>query len=67
MTENERRADKARRTLDQAAYGNGDFVDDMVDLLSDMMHCVEQQTGESFDDLVRRARDHYATELEDAA
>ena len=61
MSANERRAEKAYRTL-LACYPEGDEEEGVTDLLTDLRH-LSDRYGWDLDDLVERSRSHYDAEV----
>ena len=62
--ENLAKAERVRRAIDARYTGTNDSLEeDIVDVLTDLIHLCHQQTGMTFDNAVSTARDHFHTEM----
>ncbi len=62
---NEQRAERGRRALDyyaQYKQEREDFETDAIDLMADLLHVIEDQTGTHAEDAHRMAWHHYVAE-----
>ena len=62
-TKNTERADRAEKAIRD--YGNGDSLDDLVDLLTNCRHFCDQR-GISWGDALRMSENHFMTEWREA-
>lgn len=59
---NENRAERARKALDSYDGDLGSLDENIIDLLTDIMHLCHQQTGMEFLDALNMARTHFEAE-----
>ena len=64
---NEERAERARKALDACDLQEDDIEDGIVDLMADLLHLINQQTGLDIDQVLDTARMHYEAEIADTS
>ena len=64
------KAERARRVLDSynpCSINSEDFDNGIVDLMADLFHLMNQQTGLDIDQVIETARSHYEAEIAESA